>query len=68
MKYYGRREWLKDIRESKKLTQFEAALAIDVTPEYYQKLEYGTKNPSIEVAVKLSQLFGFPVERLVQSH
>ncbi len=66
MKYYGKREWLKQLRESKNFTQFEVAMAVEVTPEYLQKVEYGTKNPSLEVAVKLSRFLGFPVDRLVQ--
>lgn len=66
MKYYGRRDWLRDIRKAKNFTQFYVAMTIGVSPEYYQKFEYGTRNPSMEVAIKLAKLLEFPVERLTQ--
>lgn len=68
MIYYGPREWLKERCKAKKLTQLEAAIAVGVTPEYFQKIIYGTKNPSLDLAVKIAKLLNFPVEWFVQSN
>jgi len=67
MIYYGPREWLKERCKDKKLTQLEAAIAVGITLEYFQKIIYGTKNPSLDLAVKIAKLLDFPVEWFVQS-
>ena len=64
MKNYGRRSWMQSIRTAKKLTQTQAAEAIGISLNYYQRIEYGERNPSPELAMKISTFFNVPLDWL----
>ncbi len=56
---------IKELRKEKRETQVQVALAIEVTEQYYQKLEYGENLPGIENAWKLADHFGVTIDYLV---
>ncbi|GAC42772.1 helix-turn-helix domain-containing protein [Paenibacillus popilliae] len=56
---------LKQIRETKGMTQQEAANALGVTVRMYQHIEKGTRRPSYEVLCKLENLFGMTHRELL---
>jgi len=55
---------LRSQRRMKGWTNEQTAQKIGVTKAHYNKLELGTKNPSIQVAFKLAALFECSVEDL----
>lgn len=67
MTNYGRRDWLRDQRKARKLTQTEIARMLDITTTHYQYIEYGTRNPSAPLARKIAVLFDFPMERFYEA-
>ncbi|GGC98878.1 hypothetical protein GCM10007216_32090 [Thalassobacillus devorans] len=54
-----RRHWLIKLRKIHQLTQEQVAARAFIERSYYAQLEYGTKNPSKEVAKKLGKVLGF---------
>lgn len=46
------------------LTQAQVADALGVSLNYYQRIEYGERNPSPELAKKMAGFFHVPLERL----
>ena len=63
MIYCGKRVWLQEARKKANLTQFQIAQALGITPVYYQKIEYGERTPSMELASKIAKLLDFPIEK-----
>lgn len=53
---------LKYLRTSKKKTQKEIALFLEMTPNAYQKYELNTREPSIDVIVKLAKYYDVPYD------
>lgn len=53
------RDWLKDKRKEKELTQSEVASSIGVTQASYRYYETGERTPQPEVAKKLGKLLKF---------
>ena len=47
---------LKNKRLSKNLTQKELAKQVNISEHHYQRLEYGTRNPSINLALRLCDI------------
>ena len=58
------RSYMKSLRLAKRLTNEQMAKKIGVTTSYYNKLELGKKNPSIQTAFKLATFFDCPIEDL----
>lgn len=58
-------ERLKEIRQSKKVTQKAVSLAIDITDRYYQELEYGNKEPTLSKLLALADFFNVSLDYLV---
>ena len=58
-----KRRWLKDIRRNLKLTQKDVAKKLAISRSHYACIENGIKNPSIELAGKLSDLMNFDFGR-----
>lgn len=50
--------WLKNIRETKKLTQAEVAEKAGVARAYYTNIENGVRRPSVDVAKRIGQALG----------
>jgi putative transcriptional regulator len=58
-----RREWLKDLRKEKGMTVREIAPLLDVSWTHYSDIENGRKNPSLQLAVRISKYFEIPVDK-----
>lgn len=56
---------LKQIREAKGLTQKEVAVAIGCTPLVYSRYERGLREPSIEMLLRLADVFGISTDTLL---
>lgn len=59
-----RRDWLKEIRLSKGLTQVEVADQVEISLRFYQMIEQGVKTPSIKNAMKIGDLLEFDFIKL----
>lgn len=46
-----------DFRKTKKLTQRQMSELLNVTKSTYEKLEYGIRNPSIDLLQRFSDIF-----------
>jgi len=53
------REWLKEMRVSKMLTQVQVADLVGIVPHYYSYIESGARRPSVETAKKIATALGF---------
>lgn len=55
------REWLIEIRKSKKLSQYKAAQLSGISQSYYAAIEVGSRgNPlNVDVAKKIASALGF---------
>jgi len=53
------RKWLKDIRDSKGLTQEQVAILSGISRSHYTHIEQGTKTPSVNVAKRIAKQLGF---------
>lgn len=60
------REWLRELRLSKSLTQAEVAQKLGVNQNTYSRLELGTyqKDLNIITAAKISDIFGIPLSQI----
>lgn len=56
---------LKEIRLKRNMTQQEVADAIGCSAVVYQRYEKGTRQPSIEVLLRLADVFGVTVDYLL---
>ena len=63
------REWLKDLRKEKGLTQADIANALRIAPNYYNLIENGKRQPkmTIEMAQKLAAIFGVTLEFILEN-
>lgn len=59
------RNWLKDLRKQKGITVRDIAKQLDVSFSHYSGIENGKKNPSLQLALRISQYFKFKVEEFV---
>ena len=57
---------LQDMRKSKKLSQKEVAAQLKIPATTYNTYESGRTEPPIEILVRLSHLYGVPVDIIVQ--
>ncbi|MEN2466720.1 helix-turn-helix transcriptional regulator [Ornithinibacillus sp. JPR2-1] len=53
------RKWLKEIRESKGLTQEQVAILSGISRSHYTHIEQGNKTPSVEVAKSIAKTLKF---------
>ncbi|MFC7364498.1 MULTISPECIES: helix-turn-helix transcriptional regulator [Bhargavaea] len=53
------REWLKEKREKKNLTQEQVAIKVGVARTTYAMYEQGRRNPDVGVAVRIGDLLKF---------
>ena len=56
---------LKEIRKIKGLTQRQVFTAIEANERLYQSYEYGEKDPSYKVTIKLADFFDVSIDYLV---
>lgn len=55
---------LKELRESKLLTQSKIAESIGITTSYYGMIEAGVRIPSLPIAFKIAGYFNMPIEKI----
>lgn len=53
------RQWLKEMREEKGLTQQEVADKAQMERSYYTMIERGKRKPSVQVAKSIAKVMGF---------
>lgn len=59
-------QMLQEMRKSKKLSQKEVAAHLNIPATTYNTYESGRTEPPIEILVRLSYLYGLPVDVIVQ--
>ncbi len=59
-------EAIKELRKGKKLSQKEVAAYLNIPATTYNTYESGRTEPPIEILVRLSHLFGVPIDIIVQ--
>ena len=57
---------IKDLRKQCGMTQDQLAGALDVTQNCVSKWESGICTPSLEMVIKISDLFGCTIDELVR--
>ena len=57
---------LQELRKGKKLSQKEVAARLNIPATTYNTYESGRTEPPIEILVRLSHLYGMPVDIIVQ--
>lgn len=62
------RQYLKELREEKGLTQQEVAEQMGIGQSYYSDIELAVKQTDMSLSTiqKLCKVFGLPVERIVE--
>lgn len=63
----NRREWLKAIRKKKGYSVREVAPLLGCSWTHYSDIENGRRNPSLDLAIKISQVYGFKVEKFISA-
>lgn len=58
------RDWLKDLRKEKGLTVRKIAPMVGISFSHYNDIENGRRNPSLKVAIKMSDFLEFDVKKL----
>ena len=58
-------ERIKELRISKHLTQKDVSNYINITTNAYQKYEYGTRKPDIDIFIKLADYFDVSLDYLL---
>lgn len=53
------RDWLKAKRLSKNIEVVDIMKSVDISRQYYNMLEAGTRNPSVNVAQKIAGILEF---------
>jgi DNA-binding XRE family transcriptional regulator len=62
------RQWMKEMREKNGITQAQMGERLDISEAYYSYIESGDrqKNLDLTLAVKLSVIFGIPIQQIVE--
>ena len=58
------RDWLKELRREKKMTVRVIAKELGCSFSHYNDIENGRRNPSLKLAVKMSDYLKFDVKKL----
>lgn len=59
-------EALQELRKARKLSQKEVAAHLNIPATTYNTYESGRTEPPIEILVRLSHLYGMPIDMIVQ--
>lgn len=57
---------LKEIRKERHLTQIEMSKLLNVRQNTYSQYETGVNEPSLEILIKISDIFKVPLDYLIQ--
>ena len=58
-------ERLKACRKEKSLTQMQVAVYCDITEKAYQNYELMTREPKLEILIRIADLYGVSLDYLV---
>ncbi|MBQ8540139.1 MAG: helix-turn-helix transcriptional regulator [Clostridia bacterium] len=58
-------ERLKECRKENGYTQLQAAIYCDITEKTYQNYELMTREPKIEILIRIADLYGVSIDYLV---
>lgn len=63
------REWLKNARDKKGLSQRETARRLEIGQQYYSGIENGTRQKELQLlmAVRLSELLQIPLREIIEA-
>lgn len=53
------RQWLKQIRKKRKISQSEIARKLNKTQACYCQIENGTRNPTVKLAQQIAEILDF---------
>ena len=56
---------LKECRKEKRYTQVQVAIYCDITEKAYQNYELMTREPKLEILVRIADLYGVSLDYLV---
>ncbi|MBE6680215.1 MAG: helix-turn-helix transcriptional regulator [Ruminococcaceae bacterium] len=56
---------LKECRKEKRLTQNQVAIYCDITEKAYQNYELMTREPKLEILIRIADFYGVSVDYLV---
>ena len=56
---------LKECRKQKRLTQNEVAIYCDITEKSYQNYEFMTREPKLEILIRIAEFFDVSLDYLV---
>lgn len=59
---------LKEIRKKRGLSQADVAVRLGCSPNVYARYERGERQPSIEILIDLSKIFGVSVDFIIGNH
>lgn len=59
-----KRTFLKERRKKMGLTQEQVAKELNISTTYYNQIEMGSRNPKLELAIKISEFFLLDIKRL----
>ncbi|MDK2932358.1 MAG: putative transcriptional regulator [Clostridiales bacterium] len=59
-----KRTYLIKLRKKNKLTQAEIAELLSITPVFYGMIERGERNPTLELAKKIADLFNVTIDEI----
>jgi putative transcriptional regulator len=62
-----RREWLKEIRKKQGYSVRQIAPKLGCSWTHYSDIENGRRNPSLDLAIKISKTYGFKVEKFISA-
>lgn len=62
------RQYLKELRNKKKISQQGVADALNISQNYYSQIETGVRKPSIDLMflIKLSEFFDVELDYLIE--
>jgi len=58
-----RQHWVQ-LRKARGWTQYDVAQMLGISRARYSQYELGLRNPPIDVAIRLADLFGVPIQEL----
>lgn len=56
---------IKELRKGKGLTQLQLSEKLGITDNFLAKIEGGSKNPSIDLFIQMSELFGVSLDAII---
>jgi transcriptional regulator with XRE-family HTH domain len=62
------RQWIKELREAQKMSQYTVAQNANITQAYFCLIESGEKHPSVRVAKAIANVLGFDWQRFYEDN